>query len=194
MTSSESLASFVLNSTVIRKSQGQSPFIFRMVFFVRSRCNNSAEGIYAGRRSPPRPVAVRDAVNTGALALQCLYKPSYCTILSCRVLDRRTLATMSLTPEQVKIIIATVPVLQHHGKDITTRFYDEMLARSQKCFQPHKSDQRTTSCRPCWEPLCLRGPQRRPWSIGSRTGKDQSETRLTVRRAEPIRRSGKVSS
>jgi nitric oxide dioxygenase len=36
--------------------------------------------------------------------------------------------TMSLTPDQAKIIKATVPVLREHGNEITTRFYEEMLA------------------------------------------------------------------
>lgn len=34
---------------------------------------------------------------------------------------------MSLTPEQVQIIKATVPVLQEHGNTITTHFYKNML-------------------------------------------------------------------
>ncbi|KAK3175012.1 hypothetical protein OEA41_002258 [Lepraria neglecta] len=34
---------------------------------------------------------------------------------------------MSLTPEQVKIIKATVPVVQEHGNEITVRIYEDML-------------------------------------------------------------------
>lgn len=34
---------------------------------------------------------------------------------------------MSLTPEQVKIIKATVPILVEHGTTITTKFYKDML-------------------------------------------------------------------
>lgn len=34
----------------------------------------------------------------------------------------------SLSPEQVKTIKATVPVLQEHGNEITSRFYEDMLA------------------------------------------------------------------
>ena len=34
----------------------------------------------------------------------------------------------SLSPEQVKIIKSTVPVLQEHGNKITTCFYEDMLA------------------------------------------------------------------
>ena len=34
----------------------------------------------------------------------------------------------SLSPEQVKIIKSTVPVLRDHGKEITSRFYEDMLA------------------------------------------------------------------
>ena len=32
-----------------------------------------------------------------------------------------------LSPEQVKIIKATAPALQEHGKEITTRFYRDLL-------------------------------------------------------------------
>ena len=35
---------------------------------------------------------------------------------------------MSLTTEQVFIIKSTVPVLQEYGKEITSRFYENMLA------------------------------------------------------------------
>lgn len=35
--------------------------------------------------------------------------------------------TMSLTPDQVQIIKSTVPVLQEHGNQITTHFYDTLL-------------------------------------------------------------------
>lgn len=34
----------------------------------------------------------------------------------------------SLSPEQVKLIKATVPILQQYGNEITTRFYQDMLA------------------------------------------------------------------
>lgn len=34
----------------------------------------------------------------------------------------------SLSPEQVKIIKATVPALREHGNEITSRFYEDMLA------------------------------------------------------------------
>lgn len=34
---------------------------------------------------------------------------------------------MSLTPDQVKLIKATVPVLKEHGTTITTRFYETLL-------------------------------------------------------------------
>ncbi|MCJ1461274.1 hypothetical protein MMC28_011656 [Mycoblastus sanguinarius] len=34
---------------------------------------------------------------------------------------------MPLTPEQVNTIKVTVPILQEHGNEITTRFYEEML-------------------------------------------------------------------
>lgn len=34
---------------------------------------------------------------------------------------------MSLTPEQVKIIKATVPIIREHGKDVTTLFYKTVL-------------------------------------------------------------------
>ncbi len=34
---------------------------------------------------------------------------------------------MTLSPEQVKIIKSTVPVLQEHGNEITLRFYENML-------------------------------------------------------------------
>ncbi|KAL1967070.1 hypothetical protein VTN77DRAFT_3594 [Rasamsonia byssochlamydoides] len=37
---------------------------------------------------------------------------------------------MGLTPEQVKLIKATVPVLQDHGNAITTTFYQNMLAEN----------------------------------------------------------------
>ena len=36
----------------------------------------------------------------------------------------------SLSPEQVKIIKSTVPVLRDHGKDITSRFYEDMLTET----------------------------------------------------------------
>lgn len=32
-----------------------------------------------------------------------------------------------LSPEQVKVVKATAPVLQKHGKEITTRFYRDLL-------------------------------------------------------------------
>lgn len=35
---------------------------------------------------------------------------------------------MSLSPEQVELIKLTVPSLQEQGKEITTRFYENMLA------------------------------------------------------------------
>ena len=35
---------------------------------------------------------------------------------------------MSLTIEQVQIIKSTVPILQEHGNEITSRFYENMLA------------------------------------------------------------------
>lgn len=38
------------------------------------------------------------------------------------------LAIMSLTPEQVKIIKSTVPILVEHGTAITTKFYKDMLS------------------------------------------------------------------
>ena len=34
---------------------------------------------------------------------------------------------MALTPEQVQLIKATVPILRQHGKEITTSFYKDML-------------------------------------------------------------------
>ena len=36
----------------------------------------------------------------------------------------------SLSPEQVKIIKSTVPILQKHGNEITTRFYNDMLTEN----------------------------------------------------------------
>ena len=35
---------------------------------------------------------------------------------------------MALTPDQVQLIKATVPILREHGKEITTTFYKTMLA------------------------------------------------------------------
>ena len=49
----------------------------------------------------------------------------------------------SLSPEQVKIIKATAPALQEHGKEITTRFYRDLLNEI-----PDLNNGNTTSYKP----------------------------------------------
>ena len=60
------------------------------------------------------------------LSLRNCFPSSHHTPFACPVTQSPSMS--SLSPEQAKTIKATVPALQEHGNEITSRFYETMLA------------------------------------------------------------------